>query len=53
MTDSMWSIFKDELEEAKVYKTGKGTLQFPHYRPIPAPLVRKLVRMRIKDMEAR
>ena len=37
---------KDEL---KSYKTSKGTIRFPVERPLPAVLIRKLVRTRIAE----
>jgi uncharacterized protein YdhG (YjbR/CyaY superfamily) len=42
--------FKDEL---KAYKTSKGTIQFPVGKPIPAGLVKKIVKSRIAENEMR
>ena len=39
-------------EELKPYFSGKGTLRFTADKPIPAVLVRKLVRVRIKEIQA-
>ena len=36
-----------QLKELKNYDTSKGTLRFPPDRPLPAALVRKLVKLRI------
>jgi uncharacterized protein YdhG (YjbR/CyaY superfamily) len=40
-------------EELKRYDTSKGTIRFPANKPLPASLVKKLVRARIKENEAR
>jgi uncharacterized protein YdhG (YjbR/CyaY superfamily) len=41
--------FADEL---KAYKGGKGTVQFPYSQPLPADLVRRIVRYRVGRVEA-
>lgn len=41
---------KDEL---KAYDTSKGTIRFPADRPLPATLVRKLVKTRIAEQAPR
>ena len=40
------NALKDEL---KGYNTSKGTIRFPADKPLPTALVRKLVRLRIKE----
>ena len=38
------------LKEASSYKTsGKGTIQFPLDQPLPLPLIRKIVQLRVKE----
>ena len=44
------ATFKDEL---KAYKTSKGTIRFPIGKPLPAALVKKLVKERVAENEAR
>jgi uncharacterized protein YdhG (YjbR/CyaY superfamily) len=41
--------FADEL---KAYKGGKGTVQFPLGAPLPADLIRRMVRYRVASVEA-
>jgi len=41
--------FADEL---KAYKGGRGTVQFPYSQPLPADLVRRIVRYRVGQVEA-
>jgi len=39
--------------ELKGYKTAKGTIRFPNDAPIPASLITKIVKGRMKENEAR
>jgi len=45
-TASGVEAFKEELAS---YETTKGTVRFPLYRPLPLPLIGKIVRFRAKE----
>lgn len=47
-TGSVIAAFQKELEG---YPTSKGTIQFPIDKPLPAALVRKMVKARMADVE--
>jgi uncharacterized protein YdhG (YjbR/CyaY superfamily) len=47
------AVIKAHQEELKGYKTSKGTIRFPSDKPLPAALVKKLVKTRIRENEAR
>ena len=47
------AVMDAHKEELKRYSTSKGTIRFSVNKPLPATLVRKLVRARIKENEAR
>ena len=47
---AVMDAYKEELRQ---YDTSKGTIRFPANKPLPATLVRKLVRARLKENEAR
>ena len=44
---------KAHWDEIKLYDTSKGTIRFPANSPLPATLVRKLVKSRIAEHAAR
>ena len=42
--------FEDDLKE---YKKGKGSIQFPLDKPLPADLITRIVKFRIKENQAK
>ena|SRR5437899_976763 len=50
MSSSTAQAHKDELKD---YDTSKGTIRFPAHIPLPAALVRKLVKARIAENATR
>jgi uncharacterized protein YdhG (YjbR/CyaY superfamily) len=44
-------LIEEFAEELKAYKTSKGTIQFAVDKPLPAPLVKKMVRARVAQNE--
>lgn len=50
MSGRLVEEFADEL---KAYKTSKGTIQFPVDKPLPAALVKKMVKARVAQNEAK
>ncbi len=50
MSPAVIVAFQDEL---KAYETSKGTIRFPVDKPLPASLVKKLVKARIAENERR
>jgi uncharacterized protein YdhG (YjbR/CyaY superfamily) len=49
-TASVVEAFKDEL---KGFTTSKGTIHFPTDKPLPAALVKKMVKLRVAQIESR
>jgi uncharacterized protein YdhG (YjbR/CyaY superfamily) len=46
-TPSAMKPFKTELAK---YKTGKGSIQFPYYKPLPKTLIAKIAKFRVKEL---
>jgi uncharacterized protein YdhG (YjbR/CyaY superfamily) len=46
MSPKVMNLFKDELE---AFKTSAGSIQFTPEKPIPAALVKRIVKARIKE----
>jgi uncharacterized protein YdhG (YjbR/CyaY superfamily) len=40
------AAFKDELKD---YKTSRGTIQFPHDKPFPLDLIKKIISFRVME----
>ncbi len=49
-TASVIKTFKDELKD---FHVSKGTIHFPVDKPLPAALLKKMVKARIADMEGK
>jgi uncharacterized protein YdhG (YjbR/CyaY superfamily) len=52
MGQTTWKDLKTELKAAGAEMTGKGTLQFPIDKPLPAAVIKKIVKMRMKENDA-
>jgi uncharacterized protein YdhG (YjbR/CyaY superfamily) len=49
-TTSVVEAFKNEL---KGFSTSKGTIHFPMDKPLPIPLIKKLVKARVAQIESK
>jgi uncharacterized protein YdhG (YjbR/CyaY superfamily) len=47
------STVEDLKDELKAYETSKGTIRFQPEKPLPAALVRKIVKLRLAENAAR
>ena len=43
-------VAKAFKEEIKAYKSGKGSLKFPLDEPMPKDLIRKIIKIRVKEL---
>ena len=48
-TNAVIEAFQDEL---KAYRVSKGTIHFPVDKPLPASLVKRMVKMRVAQVES-
>jgi len=51
--ETLGRLVEEFADELKAYKTSKGTIQFPVDKPLPVALVRRMVKARIAQNEAR
>lgn len=47
------SVIAKFEEELKPFRTSKGTIHFPVDKPLPAALVKKMVKARLEEMEGK
>jgi uncharacterized protein YdhG (YjbR/CyaY superfamily) len=47
------SAIKEFKTESAKYKTSTGSIQFPKDKPLPLPLIRKIVKYRVKESLAK
>ena|SRR5687767_5480853 len=43
------SQIEEKIPELAKHRTGKGTLQFPTSKPLPMPLIKKMVELRMEE----
>ena len=46
-----YAVIREFNQELKDYHTSKGTIQFPVDKPLPAVLVKKMVKARVAENE--
>ena len=45
-------VMQEFISDLKAYDTSKGTIRFPQDKPLPANLVRKIVKARLKENQS-
>lgn len=48
-----YKVMNEFKEETKNYKKAVGTIQFTKDNPLPAPLIKKIVKARLKEIQAK
>lgn len=47
------SLIREFSEQLKGFTTAKGTIRFPVDKPLPSTLIKKMVKIRVAENEAR
>ncbi len=45
------SVLRTCTKELEGYVVGKGSIQFPHDKPLPVSLIRKIARVRVREVK--
>lgn len=47
------SVIENLGEELKAYTVSKGTIQFPTDKPLPSPLLKRIVKARLREVQGK